>query len=96
MSGIQFSGTLVLIPYNNSRGLVNTMSSSELSDLSSALSSEGENALETTEGGNISQFIKKGASTNSPAKKKRPTSPPHEYVLADNPDIAVSSKMIST
>lgn len=73
------------------------MSSSELSDLSSALSSEGENALESAEGGNISQFIKKGVSTTSPpAKKKRPASPPHEYELADNPEIAVSPKMIST
>jgi hypothetical protein len=70
------------------------MSSSELSELSSALSSEDENASEPTQGGVLPGYLKKGGEraiqVSPPAKKQRPASPPHEFVLADNPEIAVS------
>ena len=70
------------------------MSSSELSELSSALSSGDENILEPTQAGVLDNYFKKSARPairiSPPAKKQRPVSPPHEYVLADNPDIAVS------
>ncbi|MCJ1266374.1 hypothetical protein MMC22_006258 [Lobaria immixta] len=70
------------------------MSSSELSDLSSALSSEDENVVEALSGaGKLDHYFQKGSvvreQASPPAKRKRPASPPHEYVLADNPDIAV-------
>lgn len=75
------------------------MSSSELSDLSSALSSEDENVVEALSGaGKLDNYFQKGSvvteQASPPAKRKRPASPPHEYVLADNPDIAVSLKTI--
>ena len=76
------------------RLLRENMSSSELSELSSVLSSEDENILEPTQVGVLENYFKKGAGRairiSPPAKKQRPASPPHEYVLADNPDIAVS------
>lgn len=75
------------------------MSSSELSDLSSALSSEDENIVEALSGaGKLDHYFGKASlvteEASPPAKRKRPASPPHEYVLADNPDIAVSPKTI--
>lgn len=75
------------------------MSSSELSDLSSALSSEDENVVEALNGaGKLDQYFKKESvgteQTSPPPKRKRPASPPYEYGLADNPDIAVSLKTI--
>lgn len=76
------------------RPLVEIMSSSELSELSSALSSGDENASEPIQGGALDFYLKKGAGQanriSPPAKKRRSASPPHEYVLADNQDIAVS------
>ncbi len=70
------------------------MSTSELSDLSSALSSEDDNIINSVRAGiKIDHYLDKvsGAEKDSlPVKKKRSPSPPHEYVLADNPDIAVS------
>ena len=70
------------------------MSSSELSELSSALSSEDENVVDPLQGGKLDHFFKQASvlpnRTPPPATKKRSASPPHEYVLADNPDIAVS------
>lgn len=70
------------------------MSSSDLSDISSSLSSdEGIESVPIPKG-KLDHYFKQGSSatpTSTPAKKKRPPSPPHEYVLADNPDIAVSS-----
>lgn len=79
--------------YKNPR-LGSTMSSSDLSDLSSSLSSD-EDIVEPISKGTLEHYFKgkNGSSatpTSPPAKKKRPPSPPHEYVLADNPDIAVS------
>jgi hypothetical protein len=69
------------------------MSSSELSELSSALSSGDENVSEAIQGRVLDHYLKKGAGkaiqVSPPPKKQRPASPPHEYVLADNPDIAV-------
>ncbi|KAL9612431.1 MAG: hypothetical protein Q9167_002979 [Letrouitia subvulpina] len=66
------------------------MSSSGLSDLSSPLSTDDELASATVR--NLDHYFKSSAgvqlSSSPPAKKKRPPSPPHEYVLADNPDIA--------
>lgn len=81
-----------LIPNVNSH-TVNDMSTSELSDLSSPLSSEDDNVINSIRGGGkIDHYIRKssGAEPACPAKRKRAPSPPHEYVLADNPDIAVS------
>ena len=72
------------------------MSSSDLSPLSSALSSDNEAASELNIVGGIDRYFKSTSSaakqTSPPAKKKRPPSPPHEYVLADSPDIAVSQE----
>lgn len=70
------------------------MSSSDLSELSSSLSSDNE-IVEPCRKGTLEQYFKGkngvGAdSASPPAKKKRPPSPPHEYVLADNADVAVS------
>lgn len=76
------------------RRFIEIMSSSELSELSSGLSSEDENILGSTQGGALDNYLKKGVGRairiSPPVKKQRPASPPHEYVLADNPDIAVS------
>jgi hypothetical protein len=48
--------------------------------------------------GPLDRYVQKGASApvaaSPPAKRKRPASPPHEYVLADNADIAVSCEGI--
>lgn len=76
------------------------MSSSDLSELSSALSTEDDILIDPTRGSSLDFYFKNGSikaeSVPPPAKKKRPVSPPHEYVLADNPDIAVSSNFIKT
>ncbi|KAI4200855.1 MAG: hypothetical protein LQ350_003657 [Teloschistes chrysophthalmus] len=67
------------------------MSSSELSEISSSLSSAGDEIDSTPpRSKNLDHYFKSAAATKSslPPKKKRPPSPPHEYVLADNPDIA--------
>ena len=70
------------------------MSSSELSELSSELSTADdipiESFLKNDLNRNPEPVSSAKKSTSSQAKKKRPVSPPHEYVLADNPDIAVS------
>ena len=71
------------------------MSSSDLSELSSSLSSEDEISSAPSAPGKLDHYFKPGlkaAPKSPPIKKKRPPSPPHEYVLADNPDIAVSTK----
>ena len=70
------------------------MSSSGLSELSSPLSSDDELASAPIRPGSLDAYFKHGGivakQSSPPAKKKRAPSPPHEYVLADNPDIAVS------
>lgn len=69
------------------------MSSSDLSDISSSLSSDEGIVSVPIAKGKLDHYFKQGLSatpTSPPAKKKRPPSPPHEYVLADNQDIAVS------
>lgn len=69
------------------------MSSSGLSEISSPLSSDDDVASEALPKGKLEHYFKHGSSATqrSPSvKRKRPASPPHEYVLADNPDIAVS------
>ena len=71
------------------------MSSSDLSELSSSLSSD-EGITAPISKGTLDHYFKgeNGSSAtpaSPPSKKKRPPSPPHEYVLADNPDIAVSA-----
>lgn len=75
-----------------------TMSSSDLSDLSSPLSTDEELANAPIRPGTLEHYFQNaGATANQaspPAKKKRPPSPPHEYVLADNPDIAVSLRVL--
>ena len=69
-----------------------TMSSSDLSDLSSSLSTD-EDITEPFRKGTLDHFLKKNDRNGpaSPPRRKRAPSPPHEYVLADNPDIAVSA-----
>lgn len=73
------------------------MSSSDLSELSSALSTDNDIASEPNIPGALDHYFQSGSSAakqaSPPAKKKRPASPPHEYVLADNPDIAVSQTL---
>lgn len=67
------------------------MSSSDLSEISSSLSSDEGIASVPIPKGKLDHYFKQGLSatpTSPPAKKKRPPSPSHEYVLADNPNIA--------
>ncbi|KAL8823418.1 MAG: hypothetical protein Q9191_005879 [Dirinaria sp. TL-2023a] len=69
------------------------MSSSGLSELSSPLSTDEELANAPIRPGSLEHYFKTTAAAaakqaSPPAKKKRPPSPPHEYVLADNADIA--------
>ena len=71
------------------------MSSSDLSELTSSLSTD-ESIEAPISKGTLEHYFKgknspSATSTSPSAKKKRPPSPPHEYVLADNPDIAVSA-----
>jgi hypothetical protein len=78
------------IIYHNS-----TMSMSDSSSLSSAPSTEDEAVAKSVNRSiGLEKYFKpkpKTAPKNvSPPPPKRPASPPHEYVLADNPDIAVS------
>lgn len=70
------------------------MSSSGLSDLSSPLSSDEDIGSTPSKGKTLDDYFKDALSTKPapPPKKKRQPSPPHEYVLADNPDIAVCPK----
>ena len=68
------------------------MSTSGLSDLSSPLSTDDELASAPIRPGSLDAYLKHSAAKQGspPAKKKRAPSPPHEYVLADNADVAVS------
>ena len=67
------------------------MSSSDLSELSSSPLTDDDEVPQSIPKGKLEHYFKVGASALPPKlKKKRPPSPPHEYVLADNPDIAVS------
>ena len=71
------------------------MSASDTSSLSSELSDLSDDEISSPKsiaGGGLDRYFKQGSAAVSPpqAKKKRPASPPHEYVLADNADIAVS------
>ncbi len=72
------------------------MSSDESSELSSAPPSEDESIPESEKKDGILKFFSKAVpkttatKVNSPPPPEREPSPPHEYVLADNPDIAVS------
>ncbi|KAL6713154.1 hypothetical protein ACLMJK_009275 [Lecanora helva] len=68
------------------------MSSSDLSELSSALSTEEDIDVPISKG-TLDHYFKGKSSHNANStvptvKRKRPPSPPHEYVIADNPDIA--------
>ncbi|KAK3060715.1 hypothetical protein LTS18_007920, partial [Coniosporium uncinatum] len=71
------------------------MSSSDLSDLSSAPPTDDEMPTVVPKSGGtgkIKKYLKSSSSATevpSPERKKRPASPPHEEVLADNSDIAV-------
>ncbi|KAL8796212.1 MAG: hypothetical protein Q9182_007410 [Xanthomendoza sp. 2 TL-2023] len=64
--------------------------SSPLSELSSPLSTDEDVGLTPPKSKNLDHYFKNASATKAspPAKKKRPPSPPHEYALADNPDIA--------
>ena len=74
------------------------MSLSDSSALSSPPSTDDEDSsLQTIKKDGMLKFISRdgahGSATRAddpPPQKKRPASPPHEYVLADSPDIAVS------
>ncbi|KAL1876618.1 hypothetical protein Plec18167_005025 [Paecilomyces lecythidis] len=66
-----------------------SLSDSDLSSLSSAPPTDDESIVQAVEEPvGIQKYFKKGPSPESPPPPKRPASPPHEYVLADNPDIA--------
>jgi hypothetical protein len=62
-------------------------SDSDLSSLSSAPPTDDEADMAIDEPVGIAKYFKKESETPPP---KREPSPPHEYVLADNPNIAVS------
>ena len=71
------------------------MSDDDSSDLSS-VPSDVEEDLQLTKKDGILKFFSKVpkptaqlVKVESPPRPKREPSPPHEYVLADNPDIAV-------
>ncbi|MCJ1288243.1 hypothetical protein MMC26_007598 [Xylographa opegraphella] len=70
------------------------MSESDISPLSSApsIDSDDQFVANPTQLGTLDEYFKNGAYNTTtalpPPKRKRPVSPPHEYVLADNPDIA--------
>lgn len=64
------------------------LSSSDLSSLSSAPPTDDESMEMAFEANApITKYFKEKEESPPP---ERPESPPHEYVLADNPDIAVS------
>ena len=69
------------------------MSTSGLSDLSSPLSTDDELASAPIRPGSLNAYFKNAGAAKQeppPARRKRAPSPPHEYVLADNAEIAVS------
>ncbi|KAL9127873.1 MAG: hypothetical protein Q9217_003338 [Psora testacea] len=69
------------------------MSSSDLSELTSNVSSDDGVIQPPVHKGKLGHYFKHSSNvtqTPPPLKKKRPPSPPHEYVLADNPDIALT------
>ena len=68
------------------------MSSSDISSLSSAesIETDDEILLSNPRGGTLDDYFKNAKAASPPTKKKRSNSPTHEYVLADNSDIAVS------
>jgi len=73
---------------NHAKSSMSSLSDSDLSSLSSAPPTDDENApMAVDEPVGITKYFKKESETPPP---KREPSPPHEYVLADNPDIAVS------
>lgn len=79
------------------------MSSSDLSSLSSVPSTDNEEEFSSTVGaGSLDHYLENGTNhiadpTGRPSsQRKRPASPPHEYVLADNADIAVSLNAFTT
>jgi hypothetical protein len=72
------------------------MSDSDTSGLSSAPSVDDDFIVPTRGQDGMLQFLTKARASSPPADdderpnpRKRASSPPHEYVLADNPDIAV-------
>ena len=74
------------------------MSDSESSALSSAPSVEDESIVPTRGKDGMLQFLSTARLSSPtaedeerPTQRKRAASPPHEYVLADNPDIAVGN-----
>lgn len=74
------------------------MSSSDLSELTSNVSSDDDALVAPVNKGKLDHYFKHGsnaAQATPTLKKKRPPSPPHEDVLADNPDIAVSNLNLS-
>lgn len=70
------------------------MSSPDSSSLSSARSTDDESvAAAVNRSIDLKRYFKPQTDAACPSPPKRPASPPHEYVLADNPDIAVSCQM---
>lgn len=83
--------------------LSDTSSLSSLSSLSSVPSEEEPDVQLRKEKGGILKFFHKvpkgsnsatGRASPPPPKRERAPSPPHEYVLADNQDIAVSGTLV--
>lgn len=70
-----------------------TRSDSDLSSLSSAPPTDDEAMAVDEAPVGIAKYFKKESETPPP---KREPSPPHEYVLADNPSIAVSFPVADT
>ena len=67
---------------------------SDLSELSEAESLSTDEEIESGKlRGPLDNWIKTAVSP--PAKRKRPASPPHEFVLEDNPAIAVCTDALS-
>ena len=73
------------------------MSSSDLSELTSNVSTDDGAVVAPVSKGKLDHYFKQGSNTAQappPLKKKRPPSPPHEYVIADNQDIAVCLELL--
>lgn len=66
-------------------------SSSELSELTSNVSSDIEDDTPAAKKSTLDHYFKNTPKSAQPPKlkKKRPPSPPHQYVLADREEVAV-------
>ena len=92
-----FTILVTYVVFKHALPTIRAMSSSDLSELTSNVSTDDE-ALQAPAGrGKLDHYFKHGSVPTQappPLKKKRPPSPPHEYVLADNQDVAVSCTLV--